>query len=125
MTKRLQQQIRKYAKSFADALYTGKVNPPGNSDCWGCLFVDVKTGKPAMGNNHFKDHMRERYFVPSLLTNAIRTQEHAPAVEYVLQAIWNKDDDKKEISKSTMEHFGSLMKRQIQSLIYHHVKDSF
>lgn len=40
-------------------------------DCWGCLMVDAVTGKPAFGNDHLKDHLKEKYYMFSLIKNAL------------------------------------------------------
>lgn len=65
-------RVREYAKGYMEALEGGKIGAPGNGDCWGCLMVDEKTGKTAMGSDHLLDHMKERYYVPSLLMNVFK-----------------------------------------------------
>lgn len=64
-------KIKQYAVGFAKALEDGKVPQPSAGDCWMCALKD-KEGK-AMGDgdhSHLLEHMKEKYFVPSLLVNA-------------------------------------------------------
>lgn len=65
--------VARYAKDFIDALYAGEIAAPGGGDCWHCLMKDVKTGKPIKDASHIRLHITdgERYFVPSLLWNAL------------------------------------------------------
>ncbi len=68
---KVDKQIKGYIEGFIKALFDGKIEKPGHGDCWGCLMKNVKTGKPVMGSDHLLDHFREKYYVPSLLMNAI------------------------------------------------------
>lgn len=68
---KLLKQIKVYAEKYAATLKAGKIPLPSGGDCWSCYMAD-KNGKPAFGNDHFSDHLRENYFVPSLLFNAFR-----------------------------------------------------
>jgi len=68
---KLDKSITKYIEGYIKALFDGKINKPGSGDCWGCLMKDVTTGKTVMGNDHLLSHFQERYYVPSLLMNAI------------------------------------------------------
>ena len=69
---KLRAQVRKYAKGFLAALTAGKVPLPSGGDCWGCCMKDVKTGKTVMGNGHIREHLKEKYYVPSLAVNALK-----------------------------------------------------
>jgi len=60
-----------YARAFIDALYAGKVPAPSGGDCWGCCMRD-SAGKTVMGSDHVREHLREKYYVPSLLVNAMQ-----------------------------------------------------
>jgi len=68
---KLDKQIKKYIEGYVKALFDGKIKKPGPGDCWGCLMKDIKTGQTVFGTDHLLDHFRERYYVPSLLINAI------------------------------------------------------
>ncbi len=64
-------QIKKYIEGYIKALFDEKIEKPSNGDCWGCLMKDVTTGKTVMGTDHILSHFEEKYYVPSLLMNAI------------------------------------------------------
>jgi len=88
---KLKKRIDKYVDGFIDALKKGMPMPSGG-DCWYCSMVttDEHTGqrKPwgdAMqtlhpdgsltvepSSGHLHEHMRDRYYVPSLAVNALR-----------------------------------------------------
>lgn len=69
--KKLQKQIDLYVKGFMAALEARKVGVPSGGDCWGCYFKD-ENGREVMGSSHILDHFKEKYYVPSLLFNAIK-----------------------------------------------------
>jgi hypothetical protein len=82
---RMLAKIRRYAKDFADAL---PVEPPSGGDCWYCSMFHKDT-KQNIGDDmdtlhadgsvdrqpndeHLLAHMREKYYVPFLLHNALK-----------------------------------------------------
>jgi hypothetical protein len=69
--KALDRRIRAYAKLCGESL---PLDDPSGGDCWGCYFrTDPSTGKPTVepfGTDHYLEHMREGYVVPSLVWNA-------------------------------------------------------
>lgn len=85
---KFRKRVNKYAKDFIDRLYDGKIPMPSAGDCMYCGMREVGTNKP-MGElsrtpasgvpsrpasqcaNHIESHVKERYFVPSLLVNAL------------------------------------------------------
>jgi hypothetical protein len=70
-------QITTFTKNYVNALFQGKVEKPGPGDCWYCAMHTVEDNKPlgeAINSpSHLREHVRERYYVPSLLWNAIST----------------------------------------------------
>lgn len=62
----IKKQARAYAKGFVKALEAGLVDYPGAGDCWGCLSGGV------IAKDHIAQHIKENYFVPTLLVNAGR-----------------------------------------------------
>lgn len=69
--KQIKKQAKQYAKDFVKALQAGEIDYPNGGDCWGCAFASKEHDAP-MGEDHLKQHMREKYYVPSLLVNAGR-----------------------------------------------------
>ncbi len=81
---RLNRKVRTYVDGFAEHVLQyveqhGHMDTPDGGDCWGCCLTatDQPVGKPhgdAMGWGHILNHFEERYYVPSLLWNAIRSR---------------------------------------------------
>ncbi|MCK5604432.1 hypothetical protein KAR91_21255 [Candidatus Pacearchaeota archaeon] len=108
--KKLLKQIKDYAKLCADSC---PIPQPSNGDCWGCLFVDKETKQPAMGKDHYLQHFKEGYVVPSLVYRA--------CIQYAISAIAGSYLTE-ENSDSWMADIG---KRQIESAVYRFVKQQF
>jgi hypothetical protein len=70
-TRKLRQQVQKYAAAFVEQLKAGKLGAPGPGDCWDCVMREVETGVPLgelhRNADHILSHLKERYYVPSLL----------------------------------------------------------
>lgn len=111
---KLRAQVRKYAKDFMAALKAGKVPMPSSGDCWYCSLHEVKTGKPlgeltkGNGDSHMREHIKEKYYVPSLAVNALKAMGASRAGETTLWAlmghpeaqIWPGDFIYEQIEKS-------------------------
>lgn len=82
--KKLRAAVRAYAKGYVAALLAGKIPPPSLGDCWGCAMRyeddekvrSERTGP--MGSDHIREHIREKYFVPSLAFNALKAAGAGP-----------------------------------------------
>ena len=86
---KLAKAIRAYAKGYAEALLAGDVPAPGNGDCMGCHFRKQGTGENAFGLDHYTEHFREKYYVPSLLNNAMQHGDClSPIVKGIIGGIW-------------------------------------
>jgi len=70
---KLDRMVSKYIKGFMSMLMETKTMPmPSNGDCWGCLMVDASGKTDCMGYDHLLSHFTEKYYVPSLLANAVK-----------------------------------------------------
>ena len=71
---KLTADVKEYAKRFINALEKGKVGLPSTGDCWYCSMTTAEDGKTlgdsTNDNTHILAHIKENYFVPSLLVNA-------------------------------------------------------
>jgi hypothetical protein len=79
---RLAQAINSYAKAYAEALAAGEVGLPSGADCWGCV-MRTDSGDNPLGSDgeHLREHIRERYYVPALLSLARDFRRLAPAAQ--------------------------------------------
>ena len=72
----LDKAIATYCKGFVQSAVSAKeLNYPDGGDCWACFMrpadkVEAR-GFELMGTSHLIEHMIERYYVPSLLRNAL------------------------------------------------------
>ena len=60
----------------------GELPAPSGGDCWCCSMKNEKgicLGDLSDNNQHLLDHMKERYYVPSLLVNAIKEKGYNPS----------------------------------------------
>jgi hypothetical protein len=98
---KLIKQINTYVDNYMIKLVAGKIPAPNNGDCWGCLFVDKETGKTVMGNDHLLQHMKEKYYVPSLLNRAVEIFPVSPLVGGLIGNWWYaKDKENRNIPDS-------------------------
>jgi len=114
---KLIRRINKFAGNYVQEFVDGNIPVPSNGDCWGCLLKDEK-GNTGMGSDHLISHMDEKYYVPSLLVNAVTEFPVSPAATWVISEKWYmgrevefaynvfQDQVKKSISK--------YMKRQLK-----------
>ena len=104
---------RKYAKDFTKAMFSGKVDQPGPGDCFYCGMVTVDDKQPlgeALKNkDHIESHIKENYFVPSLLVNACKMFGVSNAAWWTIQEIWQKG--------KAEGCFADVGRRQIESAI--------
>lgn len=97
---RQKKQINKYVNAAVKALVTDGLPMPSSGDCWYCSMhtnvgTDGQRVTPGTGvtwgdmsdADHLKEHMRERYYVPSMFTNALREAGYQPAGIYMLLAM--------------------------------------
>lgn len=79
-------RIRKYVDGYMAAMSSADGLPsPNGGDCWFCLMFDRAPAGSVSGAagatsdpEHLRAHMRERYYVPSLLVNALRSKGYRP-----------------------------------------------
>jgi hypothetical protein len=68
-------RIKRYVDGYMTKLNSG-LPLPGSGDCWDCYFIDKNNDNRSLGDisksDHVKSHLEERYYVPSLLINALR-----------------------------------------------------
>ncbi len=100
-------QARQYAKDFTTALFAGEVPEPSNGDCWCCLLKD-SNGQEVFGGDHILQHIKEKYYVPSLLVNAERLFPISIIAKNAIGSIWQGNLDVPMLD---------IVKRQIEKLI--------
>lgn len=112
----LRKQAKQYAKDFVGALFAGKVPKPNAGDCWYCSMIVQSPSKDAgrslgevTGQDHIVSHFKEKYYVPSLMVNAIKVFPISRAAEDCIARLWD--------NVKPAECFIDVGKRQIESAI--------
>jgi len=114
-------QIKKYADEYIAALVARKVPQPGPGDCWLCSFKDSSGetwGEKGHNPDHILSHFKERYFVPSLLMNAIEAYPVAPITKSCI-GYWMKYHEQE---LGSIEEFG---KEQVKKSLIRYLKRQF
>lgn len=71
---KLDKQIKGYIEGYIKALFDEKIKKPGPGDCWYCGMrteENKSLGEAIKDKDHILSHIEEKYYVPSLLMNAI------------------------------------------------------
>jgi len=73
--------IDRFMDGYFETMEADAMTLPGGGDCWYCSMIvsnGVDKGKPLgdanSSNDHLFEHIKERYYVPSLLWNAMRVR---------------------------------------------------
>ena len=77
---RLRKSVSRFCKGFISEFKKGNIPEPSGGDCWMC-------GMTPGDGGHIISHIEEKYYVPSLLVNAI-SQYGAPIANYILHDYW-------------------------------------
>lgn len=88
-----------YSKKYAAEVLSGNFKRPSGGDCWYCAMKteDGKNFGDASSNDHIRQHVKENYFVPALLWNALKETGYQP--EYVWRSVVEDKPNKNRIKK--------------------------
>lgn len=90
--RRLRARIVRYSQKFSAALVERKVPRPSMADCLFCSYYAIETGAPlgetVRDTEHLLSHIDEGYYVPSLLTRALKLHPISPIAQTVLAELW-------------------------------------
>lgn len=75
---KLRREVANFAYHYARKLAAGEIEAPSVGDCFYCAMRDVETGLPMPGADHLLSHIKEPYYVPSLLLNALTANGCTP-----------------------------------------------
>lgn len=113
---KLNERINKYVTAYVDKLISGKMRVPDNGDCWYCHFGFTKQSDGLLCTDHLLSHMKERYYVPSLLWNAINEFPVSIIVHDMIIMLWNKDE------RANNEWLKDITRDQIMSSLKRYMK---
>jgi hypothetical protein len=111
----LKRQIKVYVSGFINALFAGKVPRPSGGDCWYCLMKtkEGKTMDEISKSDHIVKHIRQKYYVPSLLMNAIKAYPVSMMANQTLGGIWGYTE--------RIDLADDLAKRQLSSSLRRYI----
>ena len=111
---KLRKQVRKFADEYMRKLAAGEIKPPSSGDCWGCYYR-TQNGESGMGSDHMLEHIKENYYVPSMIQNAFKQFGAAPVQRWALSDIWNGKTDSNMKSFATDGRSKRMLVRHIYS----------
>ena len=85
---KLNKKIKQFTDNYIDALFTGKLDFPSDGDCWNCLMFEPSG---LSSTSHLLNHFKEKYYVPSLIANAIKKFPVGSLIEHTLHLAFAKD----------------------------------
>ena len=117
---KLNKDINKYVKGFMTELVNRRIPQPSGGDCWDCCMKteEGRTMGELSKSNHILSHFEEKYYVPSLLMNAIEQFTVSPVANNCIgywlkyheqESGWGESFGKSQVEKSLKRY----LKRQL------------
>lgn len=105
LKRKLDRMVSAYIKGFIEDMKKNGLRDPSSGDCWACCMRDEK-GNTVMGISHIFEHFREKYYVPSLLWNALQRRGNPGFV-------WNYFKTRPEVFRSDLQHYFRNLKPEL------------
>jgi len=123
----LKKKIKNFVGEYIEKFMDLKIEKPSGGDCWHCSMTTQENkplGEALKDSTHILEHIKEGYFVPSLIVNAEKVFPVSPIAKNFFYETWGKDipqkvsdrlDGKKEILFYDVikSQFSSSLKRYI------------
>lgn len=127
---KLKKQADKFSRDYIEALFSGKVDKPSAGDCWFCVMVskDGQTmGETMKGSDHMLSHIKESYFVPSLILTAARRLGASQVSMEVLGCLWGLEDDNGTTQLNTsialrLDNWSGMARDQLGGMLRRYVR---
>jgi hypothetical protein len=110
--KHLQKKVLDYSKKFAQRLVEGKIPAPSSGDCWYCSMRTVDGNKPlgdAVKSDHILQHLKDNYFVPTLLYNAVEDGSVSMFVKGYIGELWRGNE--------VPENYKDIVQRDVEKIL--------
>jgi hypothetical protein len=118
--KELKKQIRGYIQGFMQEMSDGRLEYHQGADCWHCGMVDKQgktLGELSGSNEHILEHLKESYYVPSLLFNAVKAYPVGDWTKNAISQYFNGDihyfDKKDSFSHVVVAQVSSSLRRYL------------
>lgn len=111
--------IANYCKAYIEKLFSGNMEKPGAGDCFYCQmeFKNEKGETVSLKSDHIALHIKEKYYVPSLLLQAEKQYPMSPIAKSEIACLWEKKPE-----NSLGESMQKLAKEQAYKTLYRFVK---
>jgi hypothetical protein len=121
---RVRKRISQYVAGYIAAMESGKVPAPDNGDCFYCSMRDMSTHRPlgevTSNTDHLDSHIKEKYYVPSLLARAIEVFPVSQVMKWWIGSCW--DTQARDEERSTARHAsGDWAKKQVAKVLRRYI----
>ena len=115
---KLNKQINVYINGYIKALFNRELPAPGAGDCWYCAWGNEKgsLGELTGNKDHLLSHFKEKYYVPSLIINAIKQMPISIIAESELWYCF-------KMHNQSVDCFSKIAKRQITSSLKRYLRN--
>ena len=119
---KLNKEINKYVKGYMTALVNRQIRLPSGGDCWDCYMKgddgrtmgDMKKFNPGE-ENHITSHFKEKYYVPTLLINAMEEFGCSQAAQHAAGFWMGAHSERSEFFESVgKDQIAKSMKRYLK-----------
>lgn len=114
---KLKKRAAKFANAYVKAFLAGNVPAPSTGDCFYCQMREVETGRPLgelSDSGHIVSHIEEKYYVPSLLVNAIETFPVGMLIRSFVGEVWyGENEDRGWIADIAKEQLTRSLRRYL------------
>jgi len=117
---KLKKEIKEFVKTFMEKLVAGEIPAPSQGDCWFCYFKTqdgISMGDAGDPADHLLSHIREKYYVPSLLGCAKADYPIPRICESLIAQLWYNQEpiDNPHFKKMVKDYMGKSLKRYIHA----------
>ena len=118
--KAITKRIKKYVNDYMIELEAGHVPAPSMGDCFYCQFQEVGSermaGEAVKNTSHLESHFDEKYYVPSLLAQAIKVFPVSNVAQWYLSDKWG----------NTNNHiYETFARQQLKKSLYRFIKRQY
>ena len=114
---KLKKQAQQYVRDYVRELLAGHVSKPSGADCWYCALetTDGQNLGEVAHSDHIKAHIKEKYYVPSLIQQAVKRFPVSIAASEMLQVLLNGNtsQDHEWMRGITARQVSSSLKRYV------------
>jgi hypothetical protein len=102
-------EINKFIDGYMDKLIKREISKPSGGDCWYCYLFESND------TEHFFSHFKEKYYVPSLLFNAIKEFPISPVAQNQIAYYLGYHDNNIDIYENISKH---QIKSSLKKFLY-------